>query len=390
MKNRHESICGLWLRIVLLLLVLGGCGSIPRIPASAEVFGKRIDTTVDSEAARYFLENYLAGKNDNSALDWKFRDLDRRHGKVIPTRETLRAISDEFSVDVAALFLADRLLGDACNRALNLAFADFLPGNAPLATDPAPYVLLFVPGWDYVESGHLTGANFADARKIAADFGIEQVLVALPPVGAVEENARVLQEEILRQIRRGRKILLAGASSSGPAIHLALGELLSERDVASVKAWINLGGILQGSPLIDQFQSWPKRWLFDLGLRYMDWNRDAILSMSAAQSRPRFQRMRRAPGLLIVNYIGIPLSGQITRHASDKYPLLRREGPNDGLTLLTDIVAPGSLTLVALGNDHFFAEDPEINRKTAAMMRMVFAYLGQHPAMQAVSRCVSG
>jgi hypothetical protein len=42
--------------------------------------------------------------------------------------------------------------------------------------------------------------------------------------------------------------------------------------------------------------------------------------------------------------------------------------------LLTDVIAPGSLTVVALGSDHFFAEDPEIDRKTVALMKLVVAY----------------
>jgi hypothetical protein len=54
--------------------------------------------------------------------------------------------------------------------------------------------------------------------------------------------------------------------------------------------------------------------------------------------------------------------------------MLRSDGPNDGLVLLTDVIAPGSLTVVALGSDHFFAEDPEIDRKTVALMKLVVAY----------------
>lgn len=383
---RGRSAYGVIANIALIFLC--GCAEIPKIPVKSDVFGQRIETTVDSAAARYFIERYLPGRKENSALDVQFDDLYQRHGKSMPTRETLHAVSRDFSVDVAAIFLADHLLRDECNRALHHSFTRELSSEAPLASDVAPYVLLFAPGWDYVATGHLTGANFAAPRKLATAFGLDHVLVALPPIASVEDNARVLQQEIQRQIQRGKRILLAGASSSGPAIQLALSELLTAHEITSVKAWINLGGILQGSPLIDQFQSWPKRWLFNLGLAYMGWDRDAVMSMSVAHRRPRFQRLNKIPGLLIINYVGIPLSGQISRNASDKYPLLREKGPNDGLTLLTDIIAPGSVTLVALGSDHFFAEDPEINRKTAAMIRVVFAYLGKDPTMHVLNRCV--
>ncbi len=389
MKHNFHFTNAIWPCLISGLLLLSGCAVITKIPVKAHVFGVPVDTTVDSESARYFLERYLPGKNNDRALDEKFDALYRQQHDALPSRDTLRTISREFSVDVAALFLADRLLQDPCNRELNRAFDNFMRSDAPLAADVNSYVLLFVPGWDYAQTGHATGSDFAAPRKLATDFGIENVLVMLPPTGSVEENAVVLNAEIISQVRRGKKILLAGASSAGPAIHFTLGALLSEKEHDAVKVWLNLGGILQGSPLIDHFQSWPRNGLFDLGAWAMGWNPNAILSMSTAQSRPRFQRMRKLPEMLIVNYIGIPLSGQISQHASDKYPLLRDYGPNDGLTLLTDIIAPKSVTLVVLGRDHFFAQDPEINRKTAAMMRMVFAYLGQALSMQSVRRCVA-
>jgi polyferredoxin len=49
--------------------------------------------------------------------------------------------------------------------------------------------------------------------------------------------------------------------------------------------------------------------------------------------------------------------------------------PNDGLTLLRDVIAPNSLTIIALGSDHFFAEDPKINAKTIALTILVISYL---------------
>ena len=42
------------------------------------------------------------------------------------------------------------------------------------------------------------------------------------------------------------------------------------------------------------------------------------------------------------------------------------------MTPLVDIIAPGSMTLVAIDSDHYFAEDPEINLKTIAMVKTVF------------------
>lgn len=369
-------------------LAVAACAPLPRIPTSGDLLGHRIETTADSAAARYYVEGYLSGRNDDARLTAQIEALHRRHERSLPTREDLRALSEAFSVDFASLFLAHRLLLDACNRALDRSFAAALDDRS--APDPglvAAYTVLFVPGWDYRDNGHLTGADFARPRAIATRIGLDNHLVALPPTGSVEDNAAVLASEIARHGASGRKIVLAGASSAGPAIHLALGELLGEEARRPVRAWLNLGGLLQGTPLVDLVESRP--WLLAPIVWFTGWDREAILSMGTARSRQRFARLRLDGRIVVVNYLGIPLSGQITRNAADKYPILAAHGPNDGLTLLTDAIAPGGPTIVALGSDHFFAEDPRIDEKALALMKLVLA-LAERGTTADAGPCVPG
>lgn len=370
---------------LLICAFLGACSSIPTIPtipAKGKFFGEHIDTTVDSDVARYYLESYLQGKNENRHVDERISALYGQFREAIPSREELKGIAEAFSVDFASLFLADRLLNNGCNKKLNESFTHHLQ-NATVVNKrvASSYLVLFVPGWDYAENGHLTGADFAKPRELATEFGFDNYLVALPPTGGVEEGAGVLAEEIARHKLSGKKIILAGASSAGPVIHLALAELLDKNEASSVKAWLNLGGILQGSPLIDYLEGTPQRWLFNLVVWFKGWDKEAILSMSANRSRKRFARLQRrqmAADILVINYLGVPLSGQLSQYSRDKYPLLRSEGPNDGLTLLTDAIAPDSLTIAAPGSDHFFAEDPKINEKTVALMKLIVSYLEEN------------
>jgi len=360
---------------LLACIFLGACSSIPRVPARGELFGQRVDTTVDSEIARYYLESWLPGKKEDRALDARIAALYRAHAQSIPSRDELKAIARNFSVDFAALFLADRLLNDECNRQLNERFERLLSDDTALdASLAASYQILFVPGWHYIENGQMTGADFAEPRALATRMGFENYLVPLPQTGAVEESARVLAAAIARHSRSGKQIILAGASSAGPVIHLTLGELLQEEELESVAAWLNIGGILQGTPFIDYFAKRPQRWLFDAYVRLKGFDKNAILSMSTAPSRQRFARLRLAPDIVVVNYMGIPLSGQLGQYSKTGYRMLRPDGPNDGLALLTDEIVPGSRTLVALGNDHFFAEDPQIDRKTIALMKLMVSY----------------
>ncbi|MCU7843262.1 MAG: hypothetical protein KZQ93_05430 [Candidatus Thiodiazotropha sp. (ex Monitilora ramsayi)] len=331
---------------------------------------------MDSEIARYYLENYLKGNNRNKEMDKRILQLYNQSKQSIPSREALKVISQNYSVDFASLFLADRLLSIDCNKKLNKHFLHHLNNRTTVNYDTSSYLVLFVPGWDYAEIGHLTGADFAKPRKLATEFGLENYFVELPPTGGVVENAEVLSEYISRHSHSGKEILLVGASSAGPAIHLALSNRFTKNEQNDIKAWLNIGGILQGSPIIDRYQTWPRRLFFNLVVWYKGWDKEEILSMSTNQSRKRFSRLQIDPDILVINYLGIPLSGQISRYSRDNYPLLRADGPNDGLTLLTDAIAPDSLTIVALGSDHFFAEDPRIDEKTVALMKLLISYLG--------------
>lgn len=371
--------------VILAYLFLTSCSYAPRVPAAGDLFGQHVRTTVDSEVARYYLENYLQGEDENHALSGRIDALHREYVRSPPSREDLSALSRVFSVDFAALFLAHRLLTDECNRALNQSFASYLQFEA--GVNPgivSSYVVLFVPGWDYARNGHVTGADFAKPRELVSRFGLENHLVELPPTGSVERNATVLASEIARRSRSGKKIILASASSAGPAVQLVLGEMLSERDQHSVKAWLNLGGILQGSPLVDYLEARP--WLFSPIVWLKGWEKEAIRSMSTSRSRSRFARLDMGSGILVVNYLGIPLSGQLSRFSRDNYPILSSDGPNDGLTLLADAIAPNSLTIVAVGSDHFFAEDPQIDEKTVALMKLMLAYV-ESDITSGSSRC---
>ena len=227
-------------------------------------------------------------------------------------------------------------------------------------------LIMLVPGYDYVANGVKTGADFARPRKLLEQAGYEVLFVAIDPLGSVEENAAFLAKDILAH--RGRNIALAGASSAGPAIHLALGKLLQPEEVAHVKAWLNLGGILQGSPVLDQVASGPKRWLFSTVIWFKGWPRSSFDSMKIDVSRARFATLSVPPHIAIYNYLGLSLSGNISDFARDKYSMMREDGPNDGLTLLPDIIAPHSLSILSPTTDHFFAQDPEIDRKTLALL----------------------
>jgi hypothetical protein len=341
------------------------------VPVPGAVAGYRVETTVDSEVARYYVENYLAGARKDPGLDRRFDALHR--DRAPPTRERLAAIAAEFSVDVAAAYYAQRLLQEPPNRALQSRFEAELAAvraGAPAALAPAPLILM-APGWLYVTQPE-TGADFARPRAVLRRLGLASELVPTHESGTIEENAAIIAQAITRHSAAGRDLVLVSASKAGPEVGWALTLLADQGTPHRARAWVNIGGILQGSPLADQAMRWPLRWAVRIAALWNPWTIASIRSMRTPALRERYARWRRPPDMTVINFLGVPLSGHITPGADTGYAELGKLGPNDGLTLLTDAIAPASTTIVQLGLDHYYL-DPEIDLKTAALARVALA-----------------
>ncbi len=371
--------------LISVLFLFVGCSSLPKIPVHSEYLNEPVNTTVDSEIARYYLSTYLKGVRSNPVFDRKIDSLHKSQANSLPTQKELKTIAHTFSHDFAALFFVEHLMLEKRNQVIFQKYLEILnSGTEQLYAQPdnaSDYQIIFVPGWNYIDNGYLTGSDLALPRKVVTDLGIQNILVTTPSNGSVQESADIVSQSILQQSNIDKKIIIVGASAAGPAIHLTLGERLSHQQSDSVVAWINLGGILKGSPLIDRFQRWPLKALLNIVIWYKDWDNEDILSMSTEISINRFKRLRLSPNLKVMNYLALSLSGNLSHLSENKYPLIMPEGPNDGLTLLADVIAPDSGTLIAVNSDHYFGEDENINDKIIAILKTMIYFL-EHPVVE--------
>jgi hypothetical protein len=373
-KNRGSGLTRTtkaW-RSVLLFVLLAGCGThLPRIPAQGSVQGHAISTTVDSEIARYYLEAYLAGKKTNTLFDKKI-EAAIEGAKAMPLRrEQLHYLSNQLSVDFAALYLAEHVLEDTQNRPVQSVYDDTVrhvtrEGALPkLPARSSSYVVLFVPGLFY-KSEKGNGADLSNPRKVVTQMGLENYFIEINQSGTVEHNASLVEQAVLHYSGSGKDIILVSASKAGPEVAQALSALEKSQQAHRVRAWINIGGLLQGSALADAALEWPKRGLVHLISWWKGWDLASIESITTRKSQARFREFALPKQVLVINYIGIPLSGNISRRAVDGYRELRVQGPNDGLTLIPDEIAPHSITIVELGLDHFLLA-PDIDLRTGAL-----------------------
>jgi hypothetical protein len=348
-----------------------------RIHVRATLGGQTVDTTVDSKVAQYYIERYLQGVRERPDLDRRIDEIHARTAYGMPQRDFLYALSEQFSPDFATAFLADRLLRDGQSRPFRQLYerelAKARAGQIPDTRSAAhAYLLLFVPGWVYQSVKH-TGADLAGHRALIAQLGIENRLIPIAESGTVDANADHIARELSEAAIAGKQLVVISASTGGPSTALALAKLDAPKR-ESVTAWVNVGGLLQGTAIADLAVRLPVS-LYTRAVLYMNgWDYASVQSMTTERSRERFAISGAVREMFCVNYIGIPFSGDIGRGVRLEYRYLRRKGPNDALTLITDALVPDAVTIAVLGADHYH-RDPEATLRTAALTAAVIKYV---------------
>lgn len=335
------------------MLSLAACAG---LPVRGTVGGQMIETRVDSEVARYYVANYLAGKHGDAALDERIDGVYRSANGHLPNRDDLKKLSDDFSVDFAALYLADQIARVPTNRRFRSDFDHayeytrkaFAQGHVQVP-GAAKYDVLFVPTYLY-KRFTFTGADMAVPREALKKAGFSCYFVETQDDGAIEANADLVVAAIRARAQSGRRLIIVSASKSGPEVALALTRM-NPAETRHVAAWINTVGALQGTPLVDD------RVLPEIEFIVGKVDAAGMDSLTVARSRPRFESFRIPKHVLVVNYFGIPTIGSVSFLARKGFFPLRKYGPNDGLVLLADMIFPGGVTLAQLGSDHIRLND---------------------------------
>lgn len=356
----------------IALLSLAACASGLRVQGTVD--GQAIQTRVDAEVARYYVENYLAGKRTDPQLDERI-DRVYQNGKAgLPDRDELKRLSDEFSVDFAALYLADAIAHVPANRRFRTLFDQMyestgaaLPqGRVQLPATAAQYDVLFVPTYLYTRF-MARGASLREPREALEKVGFKCYFVETRDDGPIESNSELVANAIQARANDGRRLIIITASKSSSEVALALTKLGPDQ-TRHVAGWINAMGALQGTPLVD-----------DNVLPELEWIVGKVdpaggISMSVAASRPRFASLRVPSQVFVLNLVAIPTSGSVTFRARRGYYPMLKYGPNDGMVLVADTIYPGGVTLAEVGSDHFLT-NRKIDVLTIALVTSVIRWL---------------
>lgn len=355
------------------LLFLSTCATSPRIPADGRLLDETVQTFVDSEFAKRYLE--LGNPVEN--FDPEVRSALERADRLPLDWQTLRDLSASTSPDFATVYFVHRLHSDPRNLEFFSKYKQEY--NCILRRSRcskksrhdlvrSQYKFLVIGGFHY-KSDTSTGADLAKPRAYLKDHGYDVELIETEEDGTIEENAAIVAKWIRSQPSE-KKLVLVSASKGSPEVALAIGRLMLPEETRQVRAWVSIGGLLRGSFLADGAMQFPTWWIAKFVLWVQGIDSKSVPGMTTESSRRRFQDLVFPKHIAAIQYIGIPLSGQVSSDVRSRYCDLRQYGPNDGLSLLADELIPGGIALMEIGVDHYF-RDPDMPYKALALANLI-------------------
>jgi hypothetical protein len=365
--------------VCVLLALLSACTSYQRVPVSGRLADKPISTTVDSRLAAEYMQELSSGNAASRRFDTLIADVEHRFKGLPLTSSVLRELSKQTSPDFATLFFIRKSLTDPANAEFQTRYVNEVMRiktmirrnhwGTLVPNGIHDYTFLFVPGFRYVSEPN-SGAAFISQREWMRKLGFNVKLIPILEDGTIPENAKLIAQAIRQESRSDAKLILVSTSKGGPETVLALGKVLQPAETAAVKGWISVGGLIRGTQLADWATEWPQSWFIRTIFSQQGIDPRSLPGLTMRASAKRFDEIAVPRHILIVEYIAAPLSGDIASDVKTRYRLLRKYGPNDGLTLLGDELLAGGITVIEPGLDHFY-RDPDIDVKSLALANIV-------------------
>jgi len=215
---------------ILALLALGCAGRAHLI--RDDLTAKDLEALVDSDSARGLLADLLARRSVDARLTalapgvappdvvQKSDTSGDADQATLPDQPRLRELSQEVSLDFAALSFARAISADGVSRAVQASFHRFLQdgvadaGQSLRRPGAFPYTVLFAPSWMY-RSHPETGSDFAYQRRLLDRLGIVNRLIASRQDASVEDNAAAIAAAVRAEKRDGKSLIVVSASKSG-------------------------------------------------------------------------------------------------------------------------------------------------------------------------------
>ncbi len=287
------------------------------------------------------------------------------------TADELARITSRHGIDFATALLFDRIKNSSEHRpAIDRLDALRHAGGSANFVAPPNVTFAVAPGAFYKEFSH-TGADGRILRDQAAKAGYRTTTIPVASTGTLSGNAAEICDWLGRQ--PDEKIILASVSKGGSDIKYALSLPGAAHAFRNVVAWINVCGILDGSPMVNWVLSRRMRTMF---FRSVFWLRgydfSVIRDLSWGAGSPLDFELQLPEHIKMISVVGFPLTSQITNRLSRTFrSRIASQGPNDGSVMLADACKLPGVIYPVWGADHYMRPSWALRTLALALLHYI-------------------
>jgi len=322
------------------------------------LFGRAITLPVDHELAVKMITN----RQDSDVVN-----LFSRYQNVALDNELLKNITNQYSLDVATLFLIERLYGQEKNKRLQdfyLSTIDTLSSSnlEQSLSFLQDFYVVFVPAFNYESNA----GNFWQQRALLAAAKISHEIIKTQQWGLVEENANLIAKQLQDLSLNYSNIIVVSVSKGGLEAALALEKITNSETLSSIKAWINVSGILKGSPAADHWQQPGKKLWLRCGLFFArKWKvplTQLLNDLSYNRRKQNAQELNISKNIYTINLI----AGKL-KSLKDRAKVLF---PSDGYSPLLDEIAKDGDVVFEMNANHTY-KGVDLNVRMVVLLRYI-------------------
>jgi hypothetical protein len=311
--------------------------------------------------------------------------LANARGFALPSFEDLQDISARDGVDAATAFLY-RAVVDSPQHGAFIEEIRSLGGRTASYPPPAGVKLVIVPGGFYREHPR-SGADGHVVREQAERLGWPLDSIPVASTGSLLENARTICRWLGEH--RDSRIVLVSLSKGGSDLKLALTQPEAGRAFAHVASWINLCGILDGTPMAEWMLSWRVGAVLNrMYYRMLGLSLEFLRDLRREPGCPLDFKLQLPAHLQMISIVGFPLRRHLTSGMARRCHrrLAAACGPNDGVIVLSDVCAQPGLIYPVWGADHYLRSGPDMKQLLEGVLGFVGMEIARCPPAHSTTR----
>jgi hypothetical protein len=286
---------------------------------------------------------------------------------VLPTARNIQEIATREGIDSATTQLYQSVLASPHHGPFIHRVDEICRRTAPqMWRTEAPVII--VPGAFYRENPR-SGADGRILREQAERLGCPTGIIPIASRGSLKQNARIICGWLLQQ--QEKPVILASLSKGGADVKMALAELDAADAFKNVAAWVNLCGILNGTPMAEWLLSRnPAALLNRLYYTLRGQGLGFLRDLGYGPGRPLDFELQLPQHVRMITIAGFPLREHLTTALARRcHRRLTNLGPNDGSLILSDMCALPGLLYPVWGADHYLRPQTDVNKLVLAVLQ---------------------